>query len=405
MKSHREPSLNGFKYQRPFVAQIQKALNKNLPLLHVITGPRQVGKTTAAHQVSQVWGGETVFAAADAPLPPGPEWVQAQWEIALSKCRANRKVLLVLDEVQKVRGWSEVVKLLWDRNRLEKRPIKVLLLGSSTLLMQKGMSESLAGRFVTYRCGHWGYAEMKQAFKWNFEEWLFFGGYPGAAQLRRSEADWRRYISDSLIETVLSRDVLQLSTVAKPALLRHLFGLAVSHPAQILSYNKMLGQLQDAGNTTTLAHYLHLLETAFLVSGLDLFRVGRGRKRSGSPKLMFWNNALVTAYLGGGFKQTRQDRAWWGRLVENAAGAHLLNGLDHMTHQIYYWREKDQEVDFVVRTPKSLWAIEVKSGRDTARQGLGAFQRHYPEARPFIVGTGGMDLEEFFVSDPGQLFV
>lgn len=391
-------------YQRPLVAAIDKALAADLPFLHIITGPRQVGKTTAALQVMRSWAGETVFAAADAPLPPGPDWIHAQWELARAKRGSGRRVLLVLDEVQKVTGWSETVKLLWDEERRNASGLKVLLLGSSGLLIQKGMSESLAGRFLAYRCGHWGFAEMREAFGWDLEEWVYFGGYPGAAALKDDDAAWRRYITDSLIETVLSRDVLQLATVAKPALLRHLFGLAVSHPAQVLSYNKMLGQLQDAGNTTTLAHYLQLLGAAFLVGGLELYAAGRGRKRAGSPKLLFWNNALVTAYLGQGFQETRRDHAWWGRLVENAAGAHLLNGLDPATHQTYYWRDGDDEVDYVVRTPRSLWAIEVKSGAAGPRRGLAAFRKRYPDARPFIVGAGGMGLEEFFLADPARLF-
>ncbi len=396
--------MKEFKHQRPLVSEICKSLRGNLPFLHVIIGPRQVGKTTAARQVAAAWSDETIFAAADAPLPPGPEWIHAQWENALSRCGKGRKVLLVLDEVQKVKGWSEVVKLLWDREQREGKGLKVLLLGSSSLLMQKGMSESLAGRFLTYRCGHWGYGEMKEAFGWNLEDWIYFGGYPGAAQLKKDEASWRRYISDSLIETVLARDILQLTTVAKPALLRNLFGLSVSHPAQILSYNKMLGQLQDAGNTTTLAHYLKLLETAFLISGLDQYKAGRGRKRAASPKLVLWNNALVTAYVGSDYRETRRDLPWWGRLVENSVGAHLFNGLDHTTHQVYYWRERNDEVDYIIKSPRNLWALEVKSGRNTTNHGLAAFLRRYPDARPLMIGNGATDLETFFLSDPMKIF-
>lgn len=391
-------------YQRPLVAQLQEALRKDLPFLHVITGPRQSGKTTAATQAAKAWRGEAVFAAADAPLPPGPEWIHAQWANALSRCGKGQKVLLVLDEVQKVKGWSEVVKLLWDKEKRERKGIRAILLGSSTLLMQKGLSESLAGRFVTYRCNHWGLPEMRRAFDWGIDEWIFFGGYPGAAPLRGDEPAWRRYVTDSLIETVLSRDILQLATVAKPALLRHLFGLSVAHPAQVLSYNKMLGQLQNAGNTTTLAHYLHLLETAFLVSGLNTFRAGRGRKRAGSPKLVFWNNALVTAYLGSSFKDTRSDLPWWGRLVENAAGAHLLNSLDGLTHQVLYWRDGNDEVDFVIKTPRKTWAVEVKSGLDKPGRGLSAFLKQHPKAQPFIIGPSGMPLEEFFAKEPAEIF-
>lgn len=398
-------SKKDFPYRRPLVREVEKALAADRPWMHVIMGPRQVGKTTAALQIAETWPGETVFAAADAPLPPGPEWLHAQWELALLKRKSGRKVLLVLDEVQKVRGWSETIKLLWDREGRERRGIRALLLGSSSLLMQKGMTESLAGRFFSYRCGHWGYEEMRRAFGWTLPEWICFGGYPGAARLKDDEPSWRRYITDSLIETVLSRDVLQLATVAKPALLRHLFGMAVSHPAQILSYNKMLGQLQDAGNTTTLAHYLHLLDSAYLVGGLGLYHAGRGRKRASSPKLAFWNNALITAYRGEDFERTRRDAAWWGRLVENAVAAHLLNGLDRATHQLYYWRDRDSEVDYVVETPRGLWALEVKSGAGRARRsGLDAFRRRYAQARLLVVGAEGMPLAEFFSSAPETIF-
>jgi len=280
-------------FRRALVGELTAALGKGLPFLHIITGPRQTGKTTAAKQVAEGWAGEVHIAAADSALPPGPEWVRAQWEIADLKRRSGRKVLLILDEVQKVRGWSESVKALWDRDGGTKPALRVILLGSSALLVQKGLSESLAGRFMPYRCGHWSWGEMREAFGWGLEDWLFFGGYPGAARLKGDPDAWARYVSESLVETVLARDVLQMSAVTKPALLRHLFALTAAFPAQILSYNKMLGQLQDAGNTTTLAHYLQLLEAAFLVSGLERFTGGKGQKRGSSPKLVAWNNALV----------------------------------------------------------------------------------------------------------------
>lgn len=392
-------------FKRALVGRLTQALRRDLPFLHVIIGPRQTGKTTAAGQAAEEWGGPTVFAAADAPLPPGPEWIHAQWERARAQA-AGGKVLLVLDEVQKVRGWSETVKALWDEERRRKGGVRALLLGSSSLLVQKGLTESLAGRFLSYRCGHWSWPEMRRAFGWSLDEWVYFGGYPGSAVLRGDEAQWRRYVADSLVETVLSRDVLQMATVAKPALLRHLFGLATGHPAQILSYNKMLGALQDAGNTTTLAHYLRLLESAFLVSGLDSYKPGHGRRRAGSPKLIFWNAALVTAFAGGDFAAARADRAWWGRLVENAAGAHLLGGLDPATHRVFYWRERDREADFVVAGARRVWALEVKSGADagTPARGLEALVAARPEIRPFLVGAGGMPLEEFFAAEPEDLF-
>ncbi|MGB6451723.1 MAG: AAA family ATPase, partial [Steroidobacteraceae bacterium] len=238
-------------FVRSIVLELAKACRHRAPLIQVITGPRQVGKSTAAQQLLQSLGWPNVWAAADLPLPPGPEWIETQWQLARTlKPAAGQKALLVLDEVQKVNGWSEVVKRLWDEEKRVRGPVLPVLLGSSALLAQKGAAEGLAGRFFLHRCPHWSWPECRAAFRWSLPQWLYFGGYPGAAPFMEDEAAWKRYIADSLIETVLSRDVLQLQHIAKPALLRHLFALSVSYPAQILSYNKMLGQLQDAGNTT-----------------------------------------------------------------------------------------------------------------------------------------------------------
>lgn len=371
-------------------------------LIQVIVGPRQVGKTTVARAVGARWDGPLHYAAADLPLPPGPEWVEAHWEIARRESR-DRPALLVLDEVQKVVGWSEAVKACWDADRAQGRPLKVILLGSSALLLARGTTESLAGRFFLHRCLHWSFAECRAAFGWDLERWLFFGGYPGAAPLADDEPAWQAYIRDSLIETVLARDVLGLQTVAKPALLRHLFALAARFPSQILSYNKMLGQLQDAGNTTTLAHYLRLLETAFLITGLERFSAGEARSRGSSPKLVLWNNALVSALGHRDFAAVRGDSAAWGRVVENAVGAHLLNHLQGLAYEVSYWRQGNDEVDFVVRAGDVLWAVEVKSGRPAKASGLMAFRRRHPGARPLIVGSGGLPLEEFFAADPREL--
>jgi predicted AAA+ superfamily ATPase len=305
-------------------------------------------------------------------------------------------VLLVLDEIQKVPGWSEVVKRLWDEEVRTGGEVRALLLGSSALLVQRGLTESLAGRFFLHRCTHWSWPECRAAFGWSLDRWIYFGGYPGAAALAGDETAWKRYVSDSLIETVLARDVLQMHTVTKPALLRHLFALAAHYPAQVFSYNKMLGQLHDAGNTVTLAAYLRLLETAFLASGLELYAKGQVRKRGSSPKLILWNNALVSATTLRTFDQAFADGSWWGRLVENAAGAHLLNGLQGPAWSVAYWREAGEEVDFVVSQGTQCWAVEVKSGRGGKAAGLAAFRQRYPRARVWLVGDTGIPLDAFF---------
>ena len=390
------------KFERPIVAEIVAALERQPALLQVVVGPRQVGKSTAAAQVEQCLGWPSLTASADAPLPHPPEWVETQWRLARAKAASTRQhVLLILDEIQKVAGWSEVVKRLWDEESRTNGRVRVLLLGSSALLVQRGLTESLAGRFYLHRCLHWSWPECAQAFGWNLDQWIYFGGYPGAAALADDETAWKRYVTDSLIETVLARDVVQMQTITKPALLRHLFALAAQFPAQIFSYNKMLGQLNDAGNTVTLAGYLRLLETAFLASGLELYSKGQGRKRGSSPKLILWNNALVTATSLKAFDQTFADGSWWGRLVENAVGAHLLNHLQGSPWSVAYWRDADAEVDFVVSHGAQIWALEVKSGRGGKVSGLTAFRQRYPKAKAWLVGTTGIPLADFF-SRPAQ---
>ena len=166
----------------------------------------------------------------------------------------------------------------------------------------------------------------------------------------------------------------------------------------------MLGQLVDAGNTTTLAHYLDLLETAFLVSGLPLYSAGVPRKRAGSPKLILWNNALMNAFCGRRTAAARKDGAWWGRLVENAVGAHLLNGLHRASYRISYWRNGGEKVNFVVAHGSSVWAVEVKSGRPAKLSGLSAFRTRYPKAEALLVGSCGIPLAEFFARPAATWF-
>ena len=393
-------------FTRSIVQTLVKVLKNRMPVFQALTGPRQVGKTTIADQVMKKLPFPSVYATADSPLPPGPEWIETNWRLAQVECDRYRKpVILVLDEIQKVRGWSETLKYYWDQGRRSNYDIRLLVLGSSALLLQEGLTESLSGRFFLHRCMHWSFEECADAFGWNMRQWLYFGGYPGAAAFVKDEQQWKRYVSDSLIETVLARDVFQMSRIAKPALMRHLFALSATFPAQIFSYNKMLGQLQDAGNTTTLAHYLKLLESAFLVSGIEAYSKGQVRKRGSSPKLILWNNALINALSTKRFRDAVGDSAWWGRLVANAVGAHLCNSLSGVEYTITYWRKGDIEVDFVVTRGSKSWAIEVKGGRTGKLSGLEHFRRIYPDANALLVGEGGIPLEKFFKSDAGVWFV
>ncbi len=391
-------------YERPLLSTLRKALSRPAKVIHVLIGPRQVGKTTMARQIEASIGIPAIYATADSPVPLDASWIETHWRRAVAEGASGGPLLLILDEVQKVRGWSETLKLLWD-GRPATPEIRVLILGSSSLLMQEGLTESLAGRFFLHRCHHWSFPECRDAFGWNLERWIYFGGYPGAVPFTEDESEWKRYIADSLIETVIARDVVQMSRITKPVLLRHLFALAAALPAQTVSYTKMLGQLQDAGNTTTLAHYLKLLESAFLASGLELFSLGKQRKRGSSPKLILWNNALVSALSTRTFADALRDPLWWGRLVENAVGAYLCNGLPTVEYAVTYWRDGNHEVDFVVARGKEVWAMEVKSGRSGKTSGLSRFLSLYPKARPILVGAQGIPLETFFSRDAASWLV
>ncbi len=367
--------------------------------LQVLAGPRQSGKTTLGRQVMEGAALPAHYASADEPTLRDRTWLEQQWELGRLKAQSAAKgALLVLDEIQKVTGWSDCVKLLWDADSHSRCPLKVVLLGSSPLLIQRGLSESLAGRFEIIPVPHWSFAEMREAFGWTLEQYLFYGAYPGAALLIAEPERWRRYIVDALIETTVSRDILLMTRVDKPALLRRLFQLGCDYSAQILSYQKMLGQLHDAGNTVTLAHYLQLLQGAGLVAGLPKYAHGQVRQRGSSPKLQVLNTALMSAQLGLAFEEVRQDGDLWGRLVESAAGAHLLNTSLGSSLEVSYWRERNLEVDFVLHQGKTTVALEVKSGRRReSLAGMETFARQFKPKRKILVGGQGIALEEFFL--------
>lgn len=390
-------------HQRPQLALLTSRLQQPRRFLQVLAGPRQVGKTTLAHQAMASFAGKTHYATADLPAAPDAGWIEQQWRLARIMA-TQEPTLLVLDEVQKVPRWSETVKMLWDEDSFKQTNLHVVLLGSAQFLMQQGLGESLVGRFELIRLPHWSFAEMQAAFGWDVERFIYFGGYPGAAVLSEDEFRWRSYVLDAIIEPTLSRDVLQLARIDKPALLRRLFVLGCQYSGQILSYQKMVGQLQDAGNTTTLAHYLTLLNGAWMLAGLDKFAGDLARSRAASPKLLVLNTALLTAQHSFDFHSTQHDGEQWGRLVESAVGAYLYNTLPP-TMNLTYWRERNTEVDFVIQHGTRLLAIEVKSGRNKGvLTGLETFAKTFPNVTKLVVGTGGIPLE-VFLSTPVQAWL
>ena len=328
-------------FQRDYAVPLAARLREPQRFLQVLAGPRQVGKTTMVQQVLAEFEGRSVFVSADEPALRDTAWVAAQWERArlVAKDAGKRGAVLVLDEVQKIPAWSEAVKRLWDEDTRTRLPLRIVLLGSAPLLVQRGLSESLAGRFEILHLPHWSFAEMRAAFGYSLEQYLYFGGYPGAAPLADDPPRWRRYLLDALVETTIARDLLLLTRVDKPALLRRLFELGCRYSGQVLSYTKMLGQLHDAGNTTTLAHYLELLAGAGMITGLPKFAGAAVRSRGSSPKLQVFNTALLTAQSGLTPSEARADREFWGRLTESAVGAHLANAAACGLCQLFYWRE------------------------------------------------------------------
>lgn len=386
------------RFERGQAVVLAARLTEPRRFLQVVAGARQVGKTTLVGQVLARLARPHVFVSADDPAAGDTAWLAAQWErgrLAAAEGGTSGAVL-VLDEVQKIPRWPEAVKRLWDEDSRARRRLKVVLLGSAPLVMQQGMTESLAGRFEVLHLPHWSYAEMQEAFGYSLDDYLYFGGYPGAAPLIHDPPRWKRYLRDSLIETTIARDVLLMTRVDKPALLRRLFELGCRYSGQVLSYTKMLGQLQDAGNATTLAHHLELLAAAGMLTGLQKYAGASVRQRGSSPKLQVLNTALMTAQSGLSPEEARSDREFRGRLVESAVGAHLANAAASGICELFYWRERSQEVDFVVRAGRTVLAIEVKSGRTPhAFSGLAAFTDAFAPRRTLLVGTSGVPLEEF----------
>lgn len=391
-------------FQRPYAALLARRLAEPRRFIQVVAGPRQVGKTTLVQQVAERSGTTFHYASADEPTLRGSEWIAQQWDAARLGM-GPKEGLLVLDEVQKAVGWSESVKRLWDEDARKRRPLKVVLLGSAPLLIQEGLTENLAGRFEVLHLPHWSLEEMRAAFGFSVQEYLYFGGYPGAAPLAGEPDRWRRYVLDALIEPTIARDVLLLTRVDKPALLRRLFELGCRFSGQVLSYTKMLGQLHDAGNSTTLAHYLELLAAAGMLAGLPKFAGRAVRQRASSPKLQVLNTALMTATAGLTPDDVREDHEFQGRLVESAVGAHLANATARGACELFYWRERNQEVDFVTRAGSRVTGIEVKSGRrQDALPGMEAFAAAFRPTRRLLVGADGIALEEF-LSRPAEHWV
>lgn len=394
-----------------FIAELSKRLKESRKFIQVVAGARQVGKTTIINQFLQRYDREYIYESADAISGSSQVWLEQIWNAARLKIKSGvPELLLVIDEIQKVSNWSEVVKKMYDEDTRSKTNIKVILSGSSRLLIEEGLTESLHGRFELIQVPHWSFAEMQEAFGFSLDEYIFFGGYPGCAHLVHDEKRWKNYMRDSIIETSISKDILMLTTISKPALLRQLFDLGALYSSQIMPFNKMLGTLTDAGNTVTLSHYLNLLDQSKLLDGLQKYSGSEQRTRSSSPKLQVYNNALFAAMSNKSFEESRNSPDIWGRFVESCAGTHLVNNCGESGYKVYYWRDGNDEVDFVIADGDKLCGIEVKSGSKLMNKGMQVFKSKYPSAKVYVIsaqdsdGAGCVPLKDFLLLPPETLF-
>ena len=392
-------------FERAQIKELRQRIFEPRTRIQVISGPRQVGKSTMVKQALQDITVPYMYVSADNVDHSDTAWIGEMWATARARMKATKSsdYLLVIDEVHKVDNWSEAVKKEWDDDTFRDLDLKLVILGSSRLLLKDGLTESLAGRYELIRMPHWSYGEMHEAFDMNLDHYIYFGGYPGGAKYVSDERRWRKYIKDSIVAPAIEHDVLKTKTVYKPALMKQLFEMGCAYSGKELSLNKMLGQLQDAGNVTTLASYLTTLDESRLLCGLHKYASDNARKYNSVPKLVVYNTALFSVQSGMNFNKAFTAPKVWGRWVESAVGAYLLNKAEEYDYKLYYWRERDDEVDFIIDADCKLIAIEVKSGRRTDNEGLSEFKKRFNPDYSLVVGSGGVLVEEFLNWDLGRL--
>lgn len=387
-------------YERDIVATLRNRIAEERRFIQIVIGPRQTGKSTA---VAQALGGLDVPVVAfsfDRPRDQRARRLEELWGQARQMLDGSDEVVVSLDEIQKVPDWSSTVKFLWDEDALQGRNVKAILTGSSALTLQTGMAESLKGRFEEVVSTQWTFQECRDAFGYTLDEFLFFGGYPGSSPLIRDLDRWFAYMHGSIIEPTLTQDVLEMERVRKPALLRALFEIGAAYSAQEISYRKLLGQLDDRGNTETVSHYLDLIAHAGLLSGLKKYDEKPLRAKTSSPRLMVHDTSLMTAATEEDWESLVSDPARRGHLVESAVGAYLIARSQSERFSVHWWRERDAEVDFVVAKGHRRTAIEVKGGRaHGAALGLGKFLERFPGSSGLVVGSESCPLESFLLGE------
>ena len=367
----------------PFLKQLDVNIAAKNSLIQVIIGPRQVGKTTTIlNYLEQHLKNKAHYVSADQIFHSTPQWVEEQWRFA-----HQQNKMLIIDEIQKCENWPEIIKSLWDEFKRKKIELKCVLLGSSSLQIQKGLTESLTGRFQLIYAYHWNYKESHDGYGLNFEQYLKFGGYPGSYQFLNTQ-NWESFVKNSIVSTVIEKDILQYSTVKSPTLFKQAFEILISYPAQEISYTKLLGQLQNKGNVELIKYYIRLYEGAFLVRSLEKFSNKKIKIKTSSPKILPMAPCLY--FLNILDEYSSEER---GHAFELLVGTQLVR----TGHELYYWREGKYEVDYILKKGKKIWAIEVKSGRNKTTSGLQKFRDEYPHSSAVLISP---DNYQEFEKDP-----
>ncbi len=385
-------------FERSIVGILRERMSEPRHAMQVVVGPRQTGKTTAVRQAMDGIDKPVRFVRVSQDILTTREWLRREWGEA-RRLAAKEPTIFVVDEIQMVPQWSSVVKALWDEDTDSSLPLQVILTGSSSLLLQKGLRESLAGRFELIRCLQWDFAEMEEAFGYTLDEYLYFGGYPGSAAYKKDPNRWLDYMQNSIIAPSVFKDVIVLERVNRPELMEALFTLGCAYSGQELSYRKILGQLDDSGNVSTIARYLTLLGDAGMLQGISKYAEKLLKTRASSPKFMVFDTSLMVASYGRRRSELLSDPERRGRLVESAVGAYLLrHGLaDHF--DVNWWRDGNDEVDFVIHDGEACTAIEAKGGSVKALDGLNRFIAEHPDAHSVVVGSANASLEAFLQGD------
>ena len=395
-------------YQRRHLNILKSRMAEPRRRMQIVMGPRQVGKSTLVGQFTEGISVPFDFFAADGVNRFDSSWIPNKWQQARMRMdiHSEQEHILIIDEVQKIRGWSEQVKKEWDEDSRSHRNLKVILLGSSRLLLQKGLEESLEGRFETIKMGYWDWQEMHEAFGFSMDEYVYFGGFPGLAPDIQDEDRWRNLMEDSIISPILTRDILEIEEIRIPALLRQVFELACIESAKELSLTKMQGMM-NSGTVPTIKNYLDILNKSMTVQPLQNYSASRIKEKLSVPKMQVFNNAFRNRFGSFSFDEARVDPAEWGRQIESAVGAHLANRSMMDDYELFYWRnERRQECDYVLRKGQALVAIEVKSGSVDKTVGFEKFKEQFADkvTAAFIVGPHALPLEDFFIMDLKSLF-